>query len=376
MKVARRTCFAFVLMASLSCVRDSLALADGLAVQYSSDELRERLGNLNDRLWAWSIEYQAASGDLPTYTHRTLAARFPDDCFYRGAKGRVTFDWRSDCIDSAWMNDAFQDIVWVSNGQGLWEEPKSRVFKQFGLGKNEPLPKKIRNELMFLALGWWPFEKRPPPTRPGGLPYVLRELASCLDYRVRDRQELRNDRWCHVLERSGYDSLWLDVERGCTLIAREVYSPGSESLVQRFEMSRHVEIYPDIWVPKRMTNAIYRDATSKSEKPVIESQIEIIAVRINEQVDDAMFAPRSPLPGALQITDNREYRQIAKGGFDYMDELALWALRHDVRVRNRSLRSEGEYGIIITAIALAVLRISRSWRPLRANTGRPDETIG
>ena len=87
---------------------------------------------------------------------------------------------------------------------------------------------------------------------------MLNEVVASNEYSVvRPLQEEIDKRFCHVLERPAYDRLWIDVERGCALLARETHAQLNGALVQRIELSGHKEVSPGIWFPTKLRNIQY-----------------------------------------------------------------------------------------------------------------------
>lgn len=85
--------------------------AETQPVVYTTERLLRCLDDMHRGIRAWSIEYQGTGTNLAYYVRETLAARFPDSCLYRTAKGPADIDWQSEVIDPRWSEDAFQDWV-------------------------------------------------------------------------------------------------------------------------------------------------------------------------------------------------------------------------------------------------------------------------
>src|SRR5665213_4288683 len=148
----------------------------------------------------------------------------------------------------------FQRRAYISGNRVVSEFPVNRVFSEGTFTPSEGLPGTLPREFFFLATGIWPLNAIKPP-RHRGRPYVLREIAECDTHSVvRPNLEDVDGRWCHVLEDPDVDSLWLDVERECALVARETRDPENRALVQRIELRRHVEVSPQIWMPTSIRN--------------------------------------------------------------------------------------------------------------------------
>jgi hypothetical protein len=147
---------------------------------------------------------------------------------------------------------------------------------------------------------------------------------------VRPLQEKFDDRWCHVLSWSEHDTLWLDMERGGVLVARETFHPKTGVLMQRYELSRHEEVAPKIWIPKKLRN-IQFDFSAKTEegqkRRVIDGFFDVEEIEVNTLSEsDFDFTPPA---GALLTYDaqnpNAKYPyQSVTGGEELLDRLANW----------------------------------------------------
>jgi hypothetical protein len=168
------------------------------------------------------------------------------------------------------------------------------------------------------------------PPRAEVHPVVLREVAISKDYsEVRSLLELVDTRPCHVLAYPPFDYLWIDVERGCALMARESYTAAGV-LEQRFELTEHREIDAGIWLPMRLRNIQFDcNARTKAgrDRRIIDTYFSVEEIAVNS-VPDQLFDFR-PSPGALLLKDDfrpeLEYpRQEKAGGLELVDEITKW----------------------------------------------------
>src|SRR5262249_33695398 len=135
--------------------------------------------------------------------------------------------------------------------------PFPREYSRIPLKPSDRPPGTLGSLDFFMNTGLWPLEQRPGP-RYGQCPCALRELASDQTYSVvRPLQEEVDGHWCHVLERPGSDRLWIDVARGCCLMAREFCNPQDGCVAIRYDLGEHQEIEPGVWVTKRIGGIIY-----------------------------------------------------------------------------------------------------------------------
>jgi hypothetical protein len=194
-------------------------------------------------------------------------------------------------------------------------------------------------ELFFLVTGWWPFAGRPCPQL-DGKSFMLRDIARSQDYNVvRPNQELADRRWCHVLERPGMDRLWLDAERGCCLLAREIIEPKLKTLVQRLELGGHVEASAGIWATRWFRNIRYdfrAPSAQDQQREVVNALFVVDEIRVND-VDESLFTYQPP-PGALGNLAEDTSLPSQDAGLDHLDNLAQWAQRQPYGLRPPSER--------------------------------------
>jgi hypothetical protein len=299
------------------------------AAVFSADQLRARILECQSKIHSFYLVYQSERGAYPappnppgTYLHRVVAFKAPDRLYYGNSHGQDSLDWQEYPARECWY---FTGQNWFG------ANPVNRTFTTGKAGPRDELPSEIAQDSIFFAVGLWLFDVHLPP-RLEGRPVVLREVAASPDYRtVRPRQELVDGRWCHVLEREGFDRLWIDTEHGCALLARETDYGNPPVLAQRLESSGHREVAPGVWLPARFRNIQYnwRARTEKERKLTLTDGFHrVIEARAND-VDDGLFQFR-PWPGALDITKPTAPVQTQPGGLDHLDNLASWMQTHKV----------------------------------------------
>jgi hypothetical protein len=332
------------------------AAADIRPAEATTKQVLEGLGAVNTAVRSWCIEYEATAPDLPFYVHRTLAARYPDSCLYRGAKGPVDHrKWQDGVGNTEWKEHPFQDWVLVTSERNYWGKPWNREFGEFPLTRDSPLPDKMRSELLFFALGWWTFQGRPSPQLEGGIPRSIPDIIRSGRYAIAAQQERCDGVWCHVLEDPGRDRLWIDCARPFAIVAREVSDPTTGAAMARVEMTGHREEKPGVWVPREIHHIAfnYRAPTPEGwRERLVDSQVRILEVRLNEDVDAALFQPPPLPPGALRHLSPGRYEQVEPGGFDHMDHVAAW-----LRSQALDLPPETSWGAVIDYAAMAVTAV-------------------
>lgn len=323
--IAARLALPILLICATS---EGRAQEDVRTVTHSAAEVRALLGETAGRIQsvALTMRIEAMPGpDVPqgAYVQRVLKAKAPDSLFVAAGHGHDRLDWR---------DDPFFMEHYVSGEKWYEVLPWSRVLVMGEMKwPADPLPPRLGDEIVFLATGWWPLNGRAAPTV-AGRPYVLRDVAeSDLFSRVRPQQERVADRWCHVLECPGADALWVDLERGGCLLARELRTPDGRDLVARYDLADHRELAPGIWFPMRIRNQQFDfSATSAAarRRRVVDAELCMLAARVNEEIPNTLFHYHVPA-GALQKASSLEpLKQIRPGGLDHIDHVANWVAMH------------------------------------------------
>ena len=229
-----------------------------------------------------------------------------------------------------WRDDPKQQRLTVGADRMVAERPLDRFFQERRLRPDEPLPGSAPKELLLIALGWWPLDRRPSPTLVDQLPAALSAVARSSAYQARPQLEQVGGRWCHVLECPGRDQLWLDTDRGCALAARQISYP-SLARVHRIELADFREMPHGIWVPFRLRNLHYeRRPNGDLGKVILDATLNVSRVRVNDDVDEARFR-FEPQSGSVRLIEGRPLRQVAPGGEDYLEEVVDWIRRYTLQ---------------------------------------------
>jgi hypothetical protein len=324
-------------------------------------ELQRRLINANARVRAWCVEYESARKTLTgkleeSYVHRKVAAKAPNQLLIWNAHGTPWLDWR---------DDPFQQRLVLNSGTAIHDWVFDRKFRSWPWASDGLLPGSANQEFSFLILGWWPFNKTRTPTL-GDMPVSFPALARSLNYVVNPWQEFIKGRWCHILEYPGRDKWWLDCERNCTIVARELYYPKNGLRWQRIETSQYRQIQPGIWAPLEFRNMIFntsmRNPEDAKEVTLLDATFKILDVRLNEQVRDELFRFK-PLPGSIQFTKQGVFKQEFPGAADCFDNIIAWTQKH-YELSSSSSHDTGftieailEYTIIVSGIVAIIFRV-------------------
>lgn len=332
----------------------------------STVELKKRLEEAQAPLWAWEIESESAREERPgvpaeRYVHRIVAAKAPDRFFHWNAHGTPRLDWRDDPTQQRLIVHADRFII---------ERPLDRFFIEGQLRSGDPLPGTASQELLLTALGWWPLADRPSPPLMNMLPKSLTTVARSSAYQARPTMERVGGRWCQVLECPGRDQIWLDIDRGCAVVARQItYTRPSQ--VHRIEFADFREMVPKVWVPRTLHNLIYEKAPDGTlGQPIVDGTIHLLQVRLNEAVDDARFQFK-PSPGSIADNGHKLLRQVIPGGEEYLDEVVEWSRRYRPKVDIPECQigwgnwSDMACGALLGGVVITLLFWCPRWIPRR-----------
>jgi hypothetical protein len=320
-------------------------------------QLKQQLLASQERIQSLSIKYESHDYDESqypkgSYLHRELAIKAPDKMFHVSAHGHIGLNWH---------DDFQQQRAYIVNRHLFNDFPVNRVFFEYDMKPEETLPGSLVDEFYFVATGIWPLTDIT-PFRPEGRAYVLREVATSEKHSVvRPLLEQIDGHWCHVLEYPGRDRLWIDVDRGCALMARESYSEINDALVQRMELSDHTEVAAGIWLPSKLRN-IQFDYLAHN----VDDRMRIIRnamhtaydITVND-VNDAVFEFH-PAPGSLK-RDNAELIPIDGSGEEHLRSIVEWIQRNpppSLKKNAASWPAWTVYGLYFVPALLICLAIS------------------
>lgn len=304
-----------------------------------SDGLR----NYNAALNAWEIIYETNRGPKGAYVRRVVAAKAPDKFLSWNAHGTPYYSWQQDPI---------QQRLTVNGSSAIGEYPFQREFHRALIKDDDPLPGSAPHDLLFIALGWWPFEKRSQPIL-NGIPLVLPGIAASRSYKVLPKQDSLNGRSCCVIEFPAHDRIWLDRVSNF-IVARELLDPASGRVLERVEGKSFETIHGRFTVPIEFKNTLYNydhgSLTSTSS-----ATIKLTSVLLNQEVGDGSFHFQ-PLPGSIERFDNGAFVQVEPGGHNYLDDcLGLITDQRPSRSIHLSTSVESWFEIVMIACCLAAI---------------------
>lgn len=301
-----------LLLTALAAVRESPP------ARYDAAALRSKLAEARSLVTSLEVTYHADGygPDFPpgTYLHRVVAAASPCYFDHLSAHGSDELDWRDDFLQ---QRTRVTERGWVT------EYPLSRVFFSGSLRPQDPLPGTMPLEIFFLATGLWPLRDRPFP-KPEGRIWTLSDVATVkVPFDVRPRMEQVQGRWCHVVVLPDRDLIWLDVDRSCAVMAREMFDPKSGRPARRYDLGGHKAYAPHLFLRGWIRVAEFdleRQAAGRDPVKSSDAYVRILSVKVNQQ--GLGRAPFNPPSGALEVGPERSPVQASPGGLDLLDATA------------------------------------------------------
>ncbi|MHC5544459.1 hypothetical protein ACYOEI_40030, partial [Singulisphaera rosea] len=132
-------------------------------------------------------------------------------------------------------------------------------------------------------------------------------------YRVLPSTEVVDGRPCHVVEYPGFDKIWVDVERGCSVLRRETSWYLDQPLRRRVENLDHIRIGPaGVWLPRVQVVEQFCSLKDLKENwgKVSHRRVHRITSLKLSDIDDSLLAVDVP-DGAL-VTDHIRKLELIK----------------------------------------------------------------
>jgi hypothetical protein len=309
---------------SLPCIAEEInktpnAIHNAEKIKYELLKSAEKVKSL--RVTYRSEYYKNSEAPKGTYLYRKILAMSP--CFLNHTNSHP-------CDAFSWDNDPLLQQAFIQRDIGYNAFPFRNSYFVMKLLPEDELPGTLPGEFFFNATGIWPMEQRKAPQW-DDIPVTLRDVANDSRYNfVCPQLEKVNGHWCHVFCQPNRDYLWVDMDHGGILLARETYHPKTGILMQRYELSDHQEVTDGIWLPKKLRNIQYDFAAQTKEgqkRKVIDGYFDVIEIEVNSLTEsDFDFTPQS---GALLLHDDREPNvqypyQSVSAGYEMLDHLSQW----------------------------------------------------
>jgi hypothetical protein len=332
-----------------------VARADAPASTLTAEQLRRELDVCQERIRSFRVVYEAGGYDesFPrgTYLHRVVMGKAPNRYYFLTAHGYEGLRWQDDPLHT---------VTYVLADRWFLVNPLSRWYYVKECRPDEPLPGSMQAQLLESATGLFPMYLRHGPDAEG-YPVAMRDVARSEKHSlVRGKQELCDGQWCHVLEKPGADVLWIDVARGCAVLAREFYHESSGACICRYETGGHKEDQPGIWMPRWIRNVQFDFAARTEEarhRKIIDGVISLIEVSIND-VDDGVFEFRPP-PGAVLLKPGDQPIQTHQGGLDHLDHIVEWVQHHSSSMSPRTDSATGYLAALPAVLIILVCEVYR-----------------
>lgn len=241
---------------------------------------------------------------------------YPSNEMINARKGKWMYSWESQRLDlklnpSAGPDDKSQYwIAWKGDvcverdddQLSILPEPSSRAYQTFfftgWLGLDLQGDMEVRSGyLRKLFKGARPSEREARVMLPGAI------VRSKGEYKVRPQLEVVDGVPCHVVERAGYDVLWVDPSIGY-LFRRRLYYDSPGRLAADLQHEEFREYAPGIWLPQRSKSQAYAserlNLPEYKGKPNALLQHTLVAARFND-LPDSYF--NVPIPEQATVHD-------------------------------------------------------------------------
>jgi hypothetical protein len=192
-------------------------------------------------------------------------------------------------------------------------------------------------------------------------------------HKVLPQQEVVDGAWCHVIEQPGIHKLWVDPQLGFALRKKEMYQvamrgreivPGKKLHLADYSYSKHVEVEPGLWLPKRCERTTY--ARGSDPEAFWNQQDTLTTITVHElvvnQVTDEDFDLE--LPPGTWVTTPKAHFQLPGDKTTLLNSLAPTMAPPPWY----SYLSPWRIGLLLSALILAGVAVAlvRAWRARKA----------
>jgi hypothetical protein len=269
-------------------------------------------------------------------------------------------------------DDPFSITYYVGDSALIREECFNRCFQKSPLDPLAPLTGSLSVEFFTRATGLWPLSR--PAPRLFGMPLMLCDLKPTGAYRLRPTLESKNGVRCQVLERTGFDTLWIDMARNGAVIARRLISP-AEPAQMEYDLYDHKPCNGSIiWLPRRIVAT--RSERKLSSNPVQFEITNAVEVAISECEINSLhredFTCHVP-GGSIVLTTGKAARweQTSSNSPQQLERTADWLTRYytpSIALTANSVTTSRVLGAILAFAAggwLATVALKLSQRRIR-----------
>jgi hypothetical protein len=144
------------------------------------------------------------------------------------------------------------------------------------------------------------------------LPVCL--LMNKASYHVLPNLEVVGGVACHVVERPGYDKIWVDAEHGFCLMKREFRFRPSGSLREIVEYSNHRPIRSGLFFPRAIVKDLFGPPGNAIDSGKVCCRFVFdVKTADEEEIDDAIFTSLKPAIGAGIYDGRTQTRSVRMG---------------------------------------------------------------
>jgi len=313
-------------------------------------EFKYLLGQWQERITSIDVSYRCGgySRNYPpgTFVYCTMKMDRRGRFLHFVAHGYDKMNWRDDPLSQAAIGNTTN---WVHSS------PINRIFRCYDLDVRSPLPGSLSEEFYLQATGLWP-SSRPRSETDRSLQMVVEsERYNELD---KDLHEV-NGELCQKLSWPGNEELYFDINRGCTLVRRDMLDPEGHRLMMRYDFQDFQEFGTDIWLPMKIL--IFEnngDALTGVEIPRV---VEILECSVNNDMPDSMY--NVTFPAGSLVYEVGGTTSTTEGIESHLNELVHWYARVGGQIdRNGGTGLSGHWILVGCLVISCLVVVIGTWR--------------
>lgn len=316
-----------------------------------------------DRLQALSVIYIQTGGTTTEgvakgFIRRELTTRQGSYLLRDNSHGHADLNWTA---------DPARKILFARPSDSGLLENLNRVYRP--LTGPEQWFDDAEAELLFNAIGWWPFisladgrECRP-----------LRSMMLFGDERqltLMDQPETLDERICRVIVAQHGERLWIDEKNPLQVLRRDIVDPETGTLRSRYDMDQYREFDKHLWIPTSIRNQQYdwqAELPSERERLIIDAAFRLRSVKLNDECPSAELSlPFEPGTVILTGVDGQiQLAPIRPGQLHHFQSIAAWS-RGVVLSQQRTESANGWLTVFSAVIAGTAAGICMLWISFRS----------
>ena len=171
-------------------------------------------------------------------------------------------------------------------------------------------------------------------------------------YKVDPSKDLIDGVWCHVVDRPGYDKIWVDCEDGFCIKKREYKFRPSGSIREIVYYSKHQPIKENLIFPRRIVQDLFTPPGKAHNSGKVCSRLNFnVSVAEEMEIDDDLFSSMKPKPGATVYDERTQTRYI----FQKNDHTTLYRAIADAKL---AMKQNTPWGVFIKTSVAVMLVLS------------------